>query len=64
MVKKVRTQKHFGLKLNHQLNFREHLNDKFLIVNNTRIGMLKKLNDFLPRHLQELSQNELICRQY
>ena len=48
-VEKVKTQKHLGLKLDEKLNFKEHLKDKFAIVNKG-IGMLKKLSDCLPRH--------------
>ena len=43
VVEKVTTQKHLGLKLDERLNFREHLKDKFAIVNKG-IGMLKKLS--------------------
>ena len=45
----MKTQKHLGLKLDGKLNFKEHLKDKFAIVNKG-IGMLKKLSNFLPRH--------------
>ena len=49
VVEKVKTQKHLGLKLDKKLNFKEHLKDKFAIVNKG-IGMLKKLSNYLPRH--------------
>ena len=49
VVVKVKTQKHLGLKLDEKLNFREHLKDKFAIVNKG-IGMLKKLSSYLPCH--------------
>ena len=49
VVEKVKTQKHLGLKLDEKLNFKEHLKDKFAIVNKG-IGMLKKLSNYLPRH--------------
>ena len=49
VVEKVKTQKHLGIKLDERLNFREHLKDKFVIVND-EIGMLKKLSNYLPRH--------------
>ena len=49
IVEKVKTQKHLGLKLDEKLNFREHLRGKFTIVNKG-IWMLKKLNNYLPRH--------------
>ena len=49
VVKTVETQKHLGLKLDERLNFREHLKDKFAIVNKG-IKMLKKLSNYLPRH--------------
>ena len=49
VVEKVKTQKHLGLKLDEKLNFKEHLKDKFAIVNKG-IGMLKKLSNCLPRH--------------
>ena len=45
----MKTQKHLGLKLDERLNFREHLKGKFAIVNKG-IGMLKKLNNYLPHH--------------
>ena len=45
----MKTQKHLGLKLDGKLNFKEHLKDKFAIVNKG-IGMLKKLSNCLPRH--------------
>ena len=45
----MKTQKHLGLKLDEKLNFKEHLKDKFAIVNKG-IGMLKKLSNYLPRH--------------
>ena len=46
VVEKVKTQKHLGLKLDKKLNFKEHLKDKFAIVNKG-IGMLKKLSNYL-----------------
>ena len=49
VVEKVKIQKHLGLKLDEKLNFKEHLKDKFAIVNKG-IGMLKKLSNYLPRH--------------
>ena len=49
VVEKVKIQKHLGLKLDEKLNFKEHLKDKFTIVNKG-IGMLKKLSNYLPRH--------------
>ena len=45
----MKAQKHSGLKLDEKLNFKEHLKDKFAIVNKG-IGMLKKLSNYLPRH--------------
>ena len=48
VVEKVKTQKHLRIKLDKRLNFREHLKDKFTIVND-EIGMLKKLSNYLPR---------------
>ena len=45
----MKTVKPLGLKLDEKLNFREHSIDKFAIVNKG-IGMLKKLNNYLPRH--------------
>ena len=45
----MKTQEHLGLKLDEKLNFKEHLKEKFIIVNK-RIGMLKKLSNDLPRH--------------
>ena len=39
----------FRLKLVEKLNFKEHLKDKFTIVNKG-IGMLNKLSNCLPRH--------------
>ena len=41
VVEKVKTQKHLGLNLDEKSNFKEHLKDKFAIVNKG-IGMLKK----------------------
>ena len=49
VVEKVKTQKHLGLKLDEKLNFKEHLKDKFAIVNKG-IGMFKKLRNYLPCH--------------
>ena len=49
VVEKVQTQKHLGLKLDKNLSFKEHLKDKFAKVNR-RIGILKKLSVFIPRH--------------
>ena len=49
VVEKVKTQKHLVLKLDKTLNFRKHLKDMFATVNKG-IGMLKKLNNYLPRH--------------
>ena len=49
VVKNVKTKKHLGLKLDEKLNFKEHLEDKFVIVKKG-IGMLKKLCNYLPRH--------------
>ena len=49
VVEKVKTQKHLALKLDEKLNFREHLKDKFAIVNKGN-EMLKKLSNYLPRH--------------
>ena len=49
VVEKVKTQKHLVLKLDKTLNFRKHLKDMFAKVNKG-IGMLKKLNNYLPRH--------------
>ena len=49
VVEKVKIQKDLGLKLDERLNFRKHLKDKFAIVN-SKIGMLKKLSKYLPRH--------------
>ena len=48
VVEKVKIQKHLGLKLDEKLNFREHLKNKFAIVNK-EIGVLKKLSNYLPR---------------
>ena len=45
----MKTQKHLGFKLDEKLNFKEHLKDKFAIVDEG-IGMLKKLSNYLPRH--------------
>ena len=45
----MKTQKHLGFKLDEKLNFKEHLRDKFTMVNKG-IGMLKKLSNYLPRH--------------
>ena len=42
-------QKHLGLKLDEKPNFKEHLKDKFAIINK-EIGMLKKLRNHLPCH--------------
>ena len=49
VVEKVETQKHLGLKLDEKLHFKEHLKDKFAIVNKV-IGMLKKLSNYFPLH--------------
>ena len=49
VVEKVKTQKCLGLKLDKRLTVREHLKDKFAIVNKG-IGMSKKLSNNLPRH--------------
>ena len=49
IVEKVKTQKYLGLKLDESLNFREHLKDKFVIVNKGN-WMLKRLSNYLPRH--------------
>ena len=49
VAEKVKTQKHLGLKLDEILNFKEHLKDKFAIVNEG-IGMLKKLSNYFPCH--------------
>ena len=49
VVEKEKTQKHLGLKLDEKLNFKEHLKDKFAIVNKG-IGMVKKLSRNVPRH--------------
>ena len=48
-VEKVKIQKHLGLKQDEKLNFKEHLKDKFAIVNKG-IGMLKKLNNYVRRN--------------
>ena len=45
----MKAQKHSGLKLDEKLNFKEHLKDKFAIVNKG-IGILKKLSNYPPRH--------------
>ena len=44
VVEKMKTQKDFRYKLDVRLNHREHLKDKFPIVNKG-IGMLKKLSN-------------------
>ena len=49
VVEKVKTNNHLGLKLDERLNFREHLKDKFVIVNKG-IGISNKLSNYLPRH--------------
>ena len=49
MIEKVQIQKRLGLKLDKNLCFKEHLKDKFAKVNR-RIGILKKLSVFIPRH--------------
>ena len=49
VVEKVKTPKYLGFRLDERLNLRGHLKDKFAIVNK-RIGMLKKLSNYLPRH--------------
>ena len=43
------TPNHLGLKLDERRDFREHLKDKFSIVNKG-IGLLKKLRNYFPRH--------------
>ena len=43
VAEKVETQKYLRLKLDKRLNFREHLKNKFTIVNKG-IGMLEKLS--------------------
>ena len=48
-ISKSETQKHLGLKLDEKLNFKQHLRDKFAIVNGG-IGMLTKLINFFPCH--------------
>ena len=45
----MKSQKHLGFKLGERLILREHLKDKFAIVNKG-IGMLEKLRNYLPRH--------------
>ena len=45
----MKIQKHLGLKQDEKLNFKEHLKDKFAIVNKG-IGMLKKLNNYVRRN--------------
>ena len=45
----MKTQKHLGLNLDERLNYRENLKNK-CAINNKRIGMLKKLSNYLPRH--------------
>ena len=45
VVERVKIQKHLGLKLDEKLNFKEHLKDKFVIVNKG-IGMLKELRKY------------------
>ena len=47
-VKQVPSQKHIGMYLNTKLNFQEHLNNVLSKVNKT-IGLLRKLQTFLPR---------------
>ena len=47
-VKQVHYQKHFGMCLDAKLNFQEHLNNVLSKVNKT-IGLLRKLEAFLPR---------------
>ena len=47
-VKQVPSQKHIGMYLNTNLNFQEHLNNVLSKVNKT-IGLLRKLQAFLPR---------------
>ena len=49
VVEKVKIQKCLGLKLDKKLTVKEHLKDKFAIANKG-IGMLKKLNYYLPCH--------------
>ena len=49
VVEKVKTQKHLGLNLDEKLNYREHLKN-ICAINNKRIGMLKKLSNYLSRH--------------
>ena len=49
VAEKLKIQKHLGLKLDKKLNFKEHLKDKFAIVNKG-IRLLKILSNYLPRH--------------
>ena len=47
-LKQVPSQKHLGMYLDTKLNFQEHLNNVLSKVNKT-IGLLRKLQAFLPR---------------
>ena len=47
-VKQIPSQKHPGMYLGTKLNFQEHLNNILSKVNKT-IGLLRKLQTFLPR---------------
>ena len=47
-VKQVPSQKHLGMYLDTKLNFQEHLNNVLSKANKT-IGLLRKLQVFLPR---------------
>ena len=49
VVEKVKTHKHLGLKLDERLNFREHLKDKFVIVDKG-ISIFKTLSNYLSCH--------------
>ena len=48
-MKKWKTKKCLGLKLDEKLTVKEHLKDK-LAIPNKEIGMLKKLSNYLPCH--------------
>ena len=50
LVKQVPSQKHLGLILDNKLNFQEHLQNILNKVNKT-IGLLRKLQNILPREL-------------
>ena len=41
-------QKHLGLDLDHELNFKKHVNEKISTANKG-IGVIKKLSNFVPR---------------